>query len=56
MTDTYNLHRFLDAQEAVYDTVLAELRAGIKSSHWIWFILLRRTSRSLRPLQPKLLR
>ena len=38
MTDTYNLQRFLDAQERVYDTVLAELRAGRKSSHWIWFI------------------
>ena len=38
MTDTHNLHRFLDAQESVYDTVLAELRAGRKTSHWIWFI------------------
>ncbi|SPP65372.1 hypothetical protein NITLEN_30286 [Nitrospira lenta] len=38
MTDKYNLHRFLDAQERVYDTVLHELRAGRKSSHWIWFI------------------
>ncbi|HRI39033.1 MAG TPA: DUF1810 domain-containing protein [Nitrospira sp.] len=38
MTDIYNLQRFLDAQELVYDTVLAELRAGRKSSHWIWFI------------------
>ena len=38
MTDAYNLHRFLDAQNCIYDTVLDELRAGIKSSHWIWFI------------------
>lgn len=38
MTDDYNLHRFLDAQAPVYDTVLSELRAGRKSSHWIWFI------------------
>ncbi len=38
MTNPYNLHRFLDAQERVYDSVLAELRAGRKSSHWIWFI------------------
>lgn len=38
MTDEYNLQRFLDAQERVYDTVLAELRAGRKASHWIWFI------------------
>jgi uncharacterized protein (DUF1810 family) len=33
MNDAYNLHRFLDAQERVYDTVLAELRAERKSSH-----------------------
>ncbi len=38
MSAAYNLHRFRDAQEQVYDTVLAELRAGRKSSHWIWFI------------------
>lgn len=38
MTDAYNLHRFLDAQAPIYDTVLAELRAGRKASHWIWFI------------------
>jgi hypothetical protein len=38
MTDVYNLHRFLDAQQPVYATVLAELRAGRKTSHWIWFI------------------
>ena len=33
-----NLHRFLAAQAPSYNTVLAELRAGRKSSHWIWFI------------------
>jgi uncharacterized protein (DUF1810 family) len=38
MTDDYNLQRFLDAQDNVYDAVLGELRAGEKSSHWIWFI------------------
>lgn len=38
MSDAYNLHRFLDAQELVHDTVLAELQAGRKSSHWSWFI------------------
>ena len=38
MTDEYNLHRFLEAQDHVYDAVLDELRAGRKSSHWIWFI------------------
>ena len=38
LADEYNLHRFLDAQERIYHTVLAELRAGRKSSHWMWFI------------------
>ena len=38
MSDVYNLDRFITAQAPVYDTVLAELQAGRKSSHWIWFI------------------
>ncbi len=38
MSDVYNLQRFLDAQERVYDTVLDELQAGRTSSHWIWLI------------------
>jgi uncharacterized protein (DUF1810 family) len=38
MTDDYNLQHFLATQEDVYDTVLDELRAGRKTSHWIWFI------------------
>ncbi|HZW13203.1 MAG TPA: DUF1810 domain-containing protein [Noviherbaspirillum sp.] len=36
--DQYHLDRFLDAQAKVYETVLEELRAGQKCSHWIWFI------------------
>jgi len=35
---TFNLQRFVDAQAPVYDTVVDELRAGAKRSHWIWFI------------------
>ncbi|MEO7863154.1 MAG: DUF1810 domain-containing protein [Nitrospirales bacterium] len=38
MSDDYNLHRFLEAQDHVYDAVLDELRAGRKSSHWMWYI------------------
>lgn len=38
MADAYNLQRFLTAQASTYNTVLAELRAGRKSSHWVWFI------------------
>jgi len=36
--DRYDLQRFVDAQEHVYDTVLDELRSGRKRSHWIWFV------------------
>jgi uncharacterized protein (DUF1810 family) len=36
--DPNNLKRFLDAQSAVYEGVLAELRSGQKRGHWIWFI------------------
>jgi len=32
------LTRFIDAQEHCYPQVLAELRAGKKTSHWMWFI------------------
>ncbi len=38
VADPYNLQRFVDAQEPVYDAVRAELRAGHKTGHWIWFI------------------
>ncbi len=33
-----SLQRFLDAQAPVYAEVLAELRAGRKQSHWMWFV------------------
>jgi uncharacterized protein (DUF1810 family) len=36
--DPYNLQRFIDAQNAVFDTALQELIAGSKQSHWMWFI------------------
>jgi uncharacterized protein (DUF1810 family) len=35
----YSLERFVEAQSAgVYEQALAELRAGCKQSHWMWFI------------------
>ena len=36
-----DLDRFVVAQEAdgTYDRALAELRAGRKTSHWMWFVL-----------------
>jgi uncharacterized protein (DUF1810 family) len=38
MSDPFNLQRFVDAQEPVYPRVVAEMRAGRKQSHWMWFI------------------
>jgi uncharacterized protein (DUF1810 family) len=37
-TDPSDLERFVVAQAAVFDTVLDELKAGQKRSHWMWFI------------------
>jgi len=34
----YDLNRFLAAQERDYAQALAEIRAGRKRSHWIWYI------------------
>jgi len=36
--DPFDLERFVAAQAPVFDTVLAELRAGHKRSHWMWFV------------------
>ena len=33
-----DLERFVDAQADTYDKALAELRAGRKTSHWMWWI------------------
>ena len=38
MSDSYNLQRFIDAQESMYEQVLNELELGRKSTHWIWYI------------------
>jgi uncharacterized protein (DUF1810 family) len=37
-TNRFDLQRFIGAQQAVYATVLAELKRGRKRTHWIWFI------------------
>ena len=36
--DRFDLDRFVNAQAPVFETVLAELRAGRKRSHWMWFV------------------
>lgn len=36
--DPFDLERFVQAQAPVIDTVRAELRAGDKRTHWMWFV------------------
>jgi uncharacterized protein (DUF1810 family) len=38
MDDPYNLRRFSDAQNPVFEQVCSELRNGQKRGHWMWFI------------------
>ena len=38
MQKTYDLERFVKAQEHDYPVALREMRAGHKESHWIWYI------------------
>jgi uncharacterized protein (DUF1810 family) len=38
MDDPHDLQRFVDAQNGVIEGAFAELRAGAKRSHWMWFI------------------
>jgi uncharacterized protein (DUF1810 family) len=38
MSDPYHLCRFIDAQESDYRSALAEIEAGRKESHWMWYV------------------
>jgi uncharacterized protein (DUF1810 family) len=38
MNSPFDLERFVTAQDPVYSTVVAELRAGHKRTHWMWFV------------------
>ncbi len=38
MNDRYDLQRFVDAQDPVFEQARSELRAGRKEGHWMWFI------------------
>lgn len=51
--DPFDLRRFVEAQDPLYGTVIAELRNGAKRSHWMWFVFpqlrgLGRTSTAMR--------
>lgn len=36
--DPFTLERFIEAQRDSYAQALAELRAGHKTTHWIWYV------------------
>ncbi|MDR5783585.1 DUF1810 domain-containing protein [Caballeronia sp. LZ065] len=38
MSDLYDLQRFVDAQSGIIEDVRAELAAGRKRTHWMWFV------------------
>lgn len=38
-SDPHDLARFVAAQAHDFDRALAELRAGAKRTHWIWYVL-----------------
>ena len=37
-SDPFDLKRFVSAQAPVFETALAELEAGSKKTHWMWFV------------------
>jgi uncharacterized protein (DUF1810 family) len=36
--DPYHLSRFVQAQEHDYERTVAEIKAGRKRSHWMWYV------------------
>lgn len=38
MSDPFDLEKFVAAQDSVWPRVTAELTAGHKLSHWMWFV------------------
>jgi uncharacterized protein (DUF1810 family) len=38
VSDSFDLRRFVEAQEPVYGRVVEELSRGRKQSHWMWFV------------------
>ena len=38
MYDETSLERFVEAQETVWAEAMAEIDAGLKQSHWMWFV------------------
>jgi uncharacterized protein (DUF1810 family) len=49
----HDLDRFVDAQADVYESALAELRRGRKTSHWMWFVFPQIAGLGLSPMSQR---
>jgi uncharacterized protein (DUF1810 family) len=38
MDDRFDLGRFVNAQQPVFETALSEIRRGRKRTHWMWYV------------------
>lgn len=38
LDDSFNLERFIESQKKIYQTAFAEIKAGRKRTHWMWYI------------------
>jgi uncharacterized protein (DUF1810 family) len=50
---TFDLERFVQAQAGVHDLALAELRAGRKTGHWMWFVFPQLTGLGSSPMSQR---
>lgn len=50
MTDPFDLARFVDAQRHVHEVALAEIEAGHKRTHWMWFVFPQRDGLGSSPM------
>ncbi len=53
MNDRYNLQRFVDAQQSVFERACAELRQGRKRTHWMWYVFPQMKGLGTSPLAQK---
>jgi uncharacterized protein (DUF1810 family) len=53
--DPHDLQRFVSAQDerGTYDQALGELRAGRKTSHWMWFVFPQRSGLGHSPMSQR---
>lgn len=51
--DPHDLDRFLAAQEPDYARALSEIRAGRKTSHWMWYIFPQVAGLSVSPMSKR---